>query len=651
MRCIFSLVYFTLLLKPSVSLALEPESQEKRFDDYLDMSLQDLLKQKITVASKREQSVSDAPSVVSVLNRQQILAYGASNLGDLLEQMPAVYRGNLFSLHDAYVSVRGQAADGVDGRTLITLNGRPMREYWNNINQPVYRGMPIDAIERIEMIRGPGSVLYGSGAFSDVINIVTRDPETTSESLRLTAGSFDTQSGEFTTSYNGTRIKGLTTIKADRVGGWDYQRNDGTRYDSQDNGWDNTSIVSNWKAGDAGFEFFYSDIDADSIGPSGAWPGTTTSTTRLFLNAYYAQDISTHWNLRGDFTGNQTTEYVEDDLILKQDVRTHDFIYEVTARGDYTDWDFLSGFAVSRLFGHDRTKTQITIPFVGDFVSNNNNSGDTAWYNGYFQATYHANKNLDLILGAQANKPESIDINYSPRIGAIYQINSDWGMKILYGEAFRTASWSDSDSTLPPIFSGNPSLEPEEIATTDVQFFYRDTNLYLAWSAFRSEITNNYLTVNRTVTNAGEIVYTGGEFEWQWNASNSWGYEGSIAFQENEDDGDYNTRFTPQWLIKNGVTFNVDRRLRLAVFDNYVSKIDAPNNDTVNPGSEAVHILNLNAKYDISQWFDNGHGHALQLTVTNALEPDPLYQPDQAIKSNYPWRGGRAAYFTYTGEF
>lgn len=618
-------------------------------DDIFSLSLEDLLQLSVTVASKTPEAIIDAPSIVSALSREQILAYGAKNLGELVDQLPAVYRGNLFSLHDAYVSVRGQERDGLDSRTLITLNGRPMREYWTGgMNQPIYRGMPIDAIERIEMIRGPGSVIYGSGAFSDVLNIVTRDPDVAQNSLRLTGGSFDTKIGEFTGSYTNGSTKGLTSVKADHVGGWDYKATDSTgTYDEQKNGWDNISLVSSWSTDSAGVDVFYSDINTDSIGASTLWPGTETSTERAFLNTYYAQDISSHWNLRGDFTANATRVDNEDDLLLKQEVRTHNFIYELTAAGNYTDWDFLGGASVSQLFGHDKTSTV--------FSGEDDNSGNTTWYNAYFQGDYRATEQLKVVVGAQVNKPENIDANVSPRLGLIYQFDNNWGMKLLYGEAFRTASWTDTDTNLPPVFVGNSDIEPEEIATTDLQLFYRSKDVYAAMTVFYSSITNTYVTANGTVDNGGETEFTGGEFEWQWHVSNAWSYEGSVALQSNEDEnGNKDTRLSPEWLVKQGVTYQSGNRWRIGIFDNYVSKIDNPGAPKLNPSSQAVHILTLNGRYDISDWVDNGKQHAVQFTVNNALESDPIHQPDSFLKkgvNTLPWRSERGFYLTYLGEF
>src|SRR5205085_1330753 len=80
-------------------------------------------------------------------------------------------------LPQAKVSIRGLMTSHSDNHVLVLINGRPFRDalgYYSNV--AVYTAFPVDLIERIEIVRGPGSVLYGSGAVAGVINIVTREP-------------------------------------------------------------------------------------------------------------------------------------------------------------------------------------------------------------------------------------------------------------------------------------------------------------------------------------------------------------------------------------------------------------------------------------------------------------------------------------------
>jgi outer membrane receptor for ferrienterochelin and colicins len=128
-------------------------------------------------ASKHEQMTTDAPSSVTVVTRMEIQAYGHRTLADILRSVRDFYvtdDGNY-----GYVGVRGFNRPGdFGGRILLLVDG--MR-----INDPVYDAIgvltdfpvDVDMIERVEVIRGPGSSLYGNNAFFAVINVVTRTGE------------------------------------------------------------------------------------------------------------------------------------------------------------------------------------------------------------------------------------------------------------------------------------------------------------------------------------------------------------------------------------------------------------------------------------------------------------------------------------------
>lgn len=132
---------------------------------------------KVMAASRREQSVSEAPLAVDVVTREEILASGARSLPDLLRFRVGldVVDGRSIDGNRAIVSVRGFPHEFA-GNTLVLVDGRNVYSanqggvYWERIP------LPLSDIERIEIVRGPNSALYGTGAGVGVINIVTRKP-------------------------------------------------------------------------------------------------------------------------------------------------------------------------------------------------------------------------------------------------------------------------------------------------------------------------------------------------------------------------------------------------------------------------------------------------------------------------------------------
>jgi outer membrane receptor for ferrienterochelin and colicins len=142
----------------------------------------------VVVASKRKENWEKAPGVITVVTKKDIQSYGANNLHDVLIRLPNVYTFGNTIFRDNVVSIRGQSFTNTDNHVLILLNGRPFREsHIGGINMPVYKGIPLESIEQLEVIRGPNSVLYGANAFSGVINIITLNPKNNPEN-EITGG-------------------------------------------------------------------------------------------------------------------------------------------------------------------------------------------------------------------------------------------------------------------------------------------------------------------------------------------------------------------------------------------------------------------------------------------------------------------------------
>ncbi len=142
--------------------------------DIADLSLEALLDQPVEVASKREQRASEAPVDVSVVTAEEIELYGYCTLAEILNTLRDFYITNDRTYE--YVGVRGISLPGdYNTRILLLVDG-------HRANDNVYDSMavgldaPIDvsAIERVEIIRGPASSLYGSNAFLGVVNVVTK---------------------------------------------------------------------------------------------------------------------------------------------------------------------------------------------------------------------------------------------------------------------------------------------------------------------------------------------------------------------------------------------------------------------------------------------------------------------------------------------
>jgi outer membrane receptor protein involved in Fe transport len=161
------------------------------------MDLEQLMKIEIVVAgSKRAQQSRDVASFVSVVSAAEIKEHGYRTLGDVLRTLPGFYVSN--DRNYSYVGVRGFSRPGDwNSRVLILLNGLRTND---NVYDLAYIGeefsVDMDLVERVEVIRGPSSALYGSNAFFAVINLVTRSGGAVGGAeAAATGASFGTYSG------------------------------------------------------------------------------------------------------------------------------------------------------------------------------------------------------------------------------------------------------------------------------------------------------------------------------------------------------------------------------------------------------------------------------------------------------------------------
>lgn len=139
--------------------------------DVQELSLSDLLDTQVAVAAQRPQTARETPGIVTVISRDDIVRSGARELLDVLALVPGFAPG-IDVAGVVGLGVRGQWAH--EGKVLLLIDGLAMNELLFSSLQ-LANHYPIEAIDHIEVIRGPGSVIYGGYAELAVINIVTRD--------------------------------------------------------------------------------------------------------------------------------------------------------------------------------------------------------------------------------------------------------------------------------------------------------------------------------------------------------------------------------------------------------------------------------------------------------------------------------------------
>jgi iron complex outermembrane receptor protein len=161
--------------------------------DFYNLSLAELGQVEISIATGNSTPLDRAPATATVISASEIQAMGARNLNEVLETVPGLHVSlSSLSRLDSVYSIRG-IHTGLNPHVLLMLNGIPV-QYNAQGGRPTLFRLPSASIERVEVIRGPGSAIYGADAFSGVINVITKDASAIdSTRVGATSGSFGTR--------------------------------------------------------------------------------------------------------------------------------------------------------------------------------------------------------------------------------------------------------------------------------------------------------------------------------------------------------------------------------------------------------------------------------------------------------------------------
>ncbi|MBN2279815.1 MAG: TonB-dependent receptor plug domain-containing protein [Candidatus Marinimicrobia bacterium] len=170
------------------------------------MSIAELMNIKVHVASKSDESVFDAPSVISVLSKEEILRLNPRNVADILNVIPG------FNLHTSNLNsplFQFRGIHSVNDQILFLIDGHAINDRIFGTIVYFINSIPVEEIEQLEIIRGPGSAIYGANAFYAVINIVTNRHEAESGSVISKVASNNTVQGTVVYHKNMEKNKGL----------------------------------------------------------------------------------------------------------------------------------------------------------------------------------------------------------------------------------------------------------------------------------------------------------------------------------------------------------------------------------------------------------------------------------------------------------
>ena len=625
-----------------------------------ELSLEQLMDLPVSTVSREEEAAEDAPGIVSVIRRAEIEAFDARTLGELLNKVTSTVFLTANVVGENLVSIRRQANTPYDTHVLVLLDGRPVRDpLAGGLNQTLYAALPVEVLDSIEVVRGPGSVLYGSNAYAGVINLRTRrvdDPGDARGAVGFTAGSFGAlgqQASVVGRRGNADFVLGLAHWREDgpRLSFTDYVGVDSTA------AWrrETTGLLARVDTGNLRASFYHGVYAPLALnGPDNAWMRrhalTNGRSVGTFANLGASRDVPFDGRLDLDLTWNHHRWHTTDsDQVTELRNEADDLLLEATAH-------LHPNGARRILFGG-------TLQY-SDWSGGTLAEGDEVQSSLYAQVEQWWGQSAKFIAGAQWNKLEGVDGNLSPRLGVVLRPSSRWGAKLLYSEAFRSGSRLE-ESFDHPVFRGNETLAPEVIDTWEAQLFAGGERAEAALTGYLSRASDNIeriwvLDPTDTVyggylvhVNGGRHDYWGLELEGRASPAERWWFTGSASWMRDEDDDGRNDyALHARWMAKAGVVYR-HPRFTASVFQAWFGDHGAvadfdPSVPSPNPEAEDHALLSARLRTDLFAWTGGSGERRLVLSVwgENLLDRDLRYPEftTRGINTLIPLRGGRAGY-------
>jgi outer membrane receptor protein involved in Fe transport len=675
-----------------------PDSSDPTLEDadlsdptqFFEMSMDELMSvsvANVSTAGKRVESLAESTSNVTVITAREIELFGGERLIDILDRVVGAQAVSTYISRDQNMALRGQAEYHRDSHTLFLIDGRPVREsLYNGQSAPYYLAFPLRRIARIEVIRGPSSVLYGSNAFLGVINIITKRGAAQETIGQITYGQDNTRRAEVAAGWTRGDLELALGANVLATDGWevdavipDPRQRPGRRhrYPTRD-----AAQAANLRAAWRMFELNATYAEAKQrVGFSTNPVLLPTETlpenpfTEVYLDVRRAQvNLGRRfaWHPKHDARLDLTYNHHSFSQPLSEaarDVReagfANDTLLEYThhARLDRR-LTFTAGAVAWHVTGQLENPTLSRGPdgeaVEYDIYSRPANPDpwqsipaySELWGSGYAQAEWYITPRSTLFLGAQANKVDRLPWDVVPRGGVIAEPVRGLHLKVLYGEAFRSPSFFEREFRH-PLGIGNPELGPERIGTLEALALYEHHGAAVALSAFSSQerglIVRTPLPEGRQLlVNKARLRSRGAELEVRVPALHNILLIGSAAYNSVQDENGRGDVFgLPRYMVKAGIAYSPLPSLDFGWFNSYFGEGDTFEGSVVpraNPSPSPFVFGTLKAAADASKLLELGAPARLRIFAYGSnLYDARVYYPEYALKliNSIPGRGGR----------
>lgn len=564
-------------------------AQARSIDDDSELLLAYGDKASVSLATGTRQPLRRAPAVATVITAEDIAAMGATTLDQVLETVPGLHVNLAASMGNTLYVMRGVFSLNTP-QVLMLQNGIPITVALSGGRGNLSGGPAVENVARIEVLRGPGSALFGADAFSGVINIVTKGAADASGTrLGLRGGSFGSAAAWL--QHGGTLgpLALAAFVKVARTDGFERRieadaqsRNDrgfGTQaslapgpVNTQERGVDGSLELATgdwrWRTlyklrddlgtyaglgsaldplGRGRSERLVTDLSWQQARLGPAWRDWGASVNLSWM--HYAQRFPVPAQIfppgarlpTGTFADGMrgAPEFAERSLRLSATLAYGGWQGHAWRFGlGHDDLDMYRTREVKN-FGYTATGVPVPAgPLVESplpFIYPQRRRVDYL----FVQDEWQFRPDWALTAGLRHDRYSDAGSTTNPRAALVWDLGVDLTAKLLYGQAFRAPAFAELYSTNNPIARGNPALAPEKTRTLETVLLWTPgSDLQLSLNLFRyrmvqiiRSVPNPAPTPGSTYTNTGRQHGRGAEFEATWDAMAALRLTGHLSLQ------------------------------------------------------------------------------------------------------------------------
>ena len=665
--------------------ANQTDPDKLSMEQLFSLPFKDLMQIEVFTANQQVEKAAESASITSVITAQQLKDWGVTNIHDALSYLPGIVKSETY-LGQTTQTFRGLTPGLFNNKSLYLINGHPA--YESLFGSTLVDYIPIEIIERIEVVRSPASVLYGTNAVSGVINIITKQSDQETNQLKIRAGSFSHSYASASHQSTGLTVSGSV------------QRDDGYDYDGTLDEWGNPvdfpykndlenlfvdSYGDDWRLNIGYFNqskakfgvnpWIWQEGDFDSYS---AYLDLNKNFTfdSATLNLWLRYDLSDKDISAGEFPFPQDcSSYIlpvtscngsnptNRDTFSTVTNRVQRYSVEIQFKdtlSDTTSYIIGSSTHIEKLdplvfiYDSDGSNNPNGAP-----ISNNQETSTTAIYG---QIKYQPSEELTLVAGLRGEKEDdSGSSGLVPRLGVTYLAHQDTYIKAMYSEAYRTPVFIEKYVFLPNVLFGNEMLERETIKTFELALdsqINSDNNLQITLFSlsFENEILRAPLPAP---SNAAEYINGAGkdmngiEVEWKSLLTNKLELIANTSYTTGEDNSldESSAPFIADITANLILSYNINANWKTTLSSQYIgekevvfTRLQTPTvieRETI----DSYMLTNFNVQYSHKQ-------HEVQLIVNNLFDEDYTYpEPVRLNIPEVPGGAGTSAYISYSYTF